>query len=324
MHAISPYMVTVTDFSGNLQDLWNIAGSSLHDFLKNIYYPSIKGVQKIVQLPTATEPGKNFIFDDLYAGATNSVAGVYKTGHFGFDTKIIDTLTNKPVFDRGRHQSDMRPFPFSFYFPHLTGQAGKAANLRGMLLLYRVNTSGIRGMVMPDLVVAFESYFPGLRLKIDKVVPTSVVTSVLQAGEVRKIRLIQNTLPADYSAVLKGNNIKKFYEFEAIIKPKQKTPFDDVNWLIDAIQKKTPVASVFTIPNVPVNKIKVEVSKRGKRRTIDLSNLDRLSSVIELENPVVGGDGHIDTQFWLDEADSLADDLFEELDIQIPQWNSTV
>lgn len=322
MHALSPYMVTVVDIkTGSLIDLWKIQNTSLYEYLKNIYYPSIKGVQKITQTPTNSESGKNYIFKDLYKGDLNSVAGFYSSGEFGFETDVIDTTTNAVVFSRGSDQSDMRPFQFSFYFPKSSNQSDR---LRGILLLYRNNSSGIRGMVMPDLLAKFQSAFPGLRLIIEKIVPTAVVTSVLSSGSIRKIRLIQNSLPSDYSKVLTGNDVKNFYEFEAIIKPKPRTPFKDINWLINAVKNKTKPSAIFTIPNSSISRVKVEVVNGSKKRTIDVGDLDKISPVIEITAPTLGTDGHIDPQSWLDEADSLADDLFSEIGVVIPKWNSLV
>ncbi len=303
MHAISPYMISVVDGSGVMQDLWNINGKSFFDYLKNIYYPSIKGVQKITQNPTSVDFGKNFIFKDLYQGTANSIAGVYQTGLYGFDSEIFDTVKNKVAYNRGNHQSDMRPFHFSFYVP----KNGKVANqLRGYLLLYRINNSGIRGIVMPDLIMSFSKAFPGLSLRVDKVIPTAVVSSLAKAATIKKIRIIQRTLPADYS------------------KPKRNTSFDDINWFLNAIGNKVSANSIFTIPGATVEKVKVEIAKGKKKRTVDVGNLDKISSVIEIDKPLIGSHGHIDAQFWLDEADSLADDLFFENNVVIPAWQSLV
>ena len=323
MHAISPYMVTVVDGKSKMQDLWNLNGSSLHAYLKQHYFPGIAGRQQVVQKPTSDESGKVYIFKKLYTGTPTSIAGVYDSGLFGFETNIVDTVSvsSVPVFTRSKDQSDMRPFHFSFYLP---SSKNVADNLRGMLLLSRIDTSGIRQMVMPDLIQSFDRAFPGLKLRIEKIVPSAVVSSLLQASKIRKIRLFQHTLPKDYSQVLGANDVKRFYEFEAVIKPQRGTPFSDVNWFLDAIKNKTPASSIFTIPNSTIDRVKVEVLKGKKVRTSDVGDLDKVSPVMQITKPKLGADGHIEPQFWLQEADSLADDLFSETGVNLPTWNSTV
>ena len=323
MHALTPYLVKVIDVNTKIpQDLWNIGGTSLYEYLKNKYFKGILGKQIITRKPTALDLGQNYILSKLYKGSQQSVAGCIEVGVFGFESKIYDTIQKRVAHNRGRDQSDLHPFHFSFYTPN---SANIAHRLNGFLLLYRFNNRGMRSIVMPDLIIDFEKTFPGLKLIIEKAVPASVVNSIFNGGVVKKIRIFQNTIPKDLSSILSVQDQKKFLEVETVIKPKPRTAFSDVNWALDAIKQRKKVDKIFTIPSLNPTKIKVSIDRNGKTRSINLGAIETISSTIDIDNPtIIKSTGHIDPQNWLDEADDLADGLFEEIQVNLPPWKSLV
>lgn len=323
MHAITPYLVKVVDAnSGIPQDLWAINGTSLYDYLKNVYFKGILGKQIITRPATSSELGQNYIVSQIYNGTPQSVAGSVDVGVFGFESKIYDTVTRQLAHKKGKDQSDLQPFHFSFYTPNAKNIAHR---LNGFLLLYRFNNRGMRSIVMPDLILSFEKAFPGLKLVIEKAVPASVVNSLFKGGVVKRIRIFQNTIPQDLSSILSAQDQKKFLEVETIIKPKPSTAFSDINWALDAIRQRKTADKIFTIPNVTPTKVKVLIGRNGKLRNVNLGAIETISSTIDIESPqIIKSTGHIDPQNWLDEADELVKGLFDESDVSLPPWKSKV
>mgnify|MGYP007066787035 CR=1 FL=1 len=227
MHSITPYLIKVVDDKNVPQDLWNINGGSFYDYLKKIYFPKIINNQIITRQPTGTELGQNFILRKIYTGTSESVAGSIDVGVFGFESTIFDTQTKSVAHQRSKMQSDLQPFNFVFY----TAKSNNLAHrLFGFLTLSRFNNRGIREIISPNLIFDFESTYPGLRLIIEKTVPAQVMSSIVKGGNVKTIRIFENTMSSDISALLSPKDQKKFHEVEIIVKPKPRTWFSDVIW----------------------------------------------------------------------------------------------
>ena len=319
MFSIAPYLFQVLDSKEIPQDLKLINGGSFHSYLKN-YFSSIK--DKPSQIPvTGTQQYKTYVFKKEYLGDAHSVAGLFQTGIYGFESDIYSFAAKKVSHRRKKDEADMLPFNFSFYTP-----ASKDINdrLKGLLLLGRFNTLGIRGIVVPNLIEHFGTANPGLKLKIERYVPASLITSVMHGAKVKKIRLIKSGLPKDLANALSPTDYAKVLDFECVIRPKRRTWFSDVNWALDAMSKKFDPKAAFSLGEFTPDRVKIEMAKGTKVRTVDLSNFGKLSSNINLENVAVGSDGYIGASDWLAEADSLADDIFLSWDSGVPKWNSRV
>lgn len=321
MHGIAPYIFHVEDDSGVKQDLWNLNGKSFFDYLKNDYFPGIKGIPRLVQDSAPGVLGKNYILSKVYQGTASSVAGCVSTGEFGFESDIVDTITKSVIHKRKTHESGMLPFHFCFYAPKTTNQQER---LIGVLLLSRFNKLGIRGVFLPNLIVHFASAFPGMELKVEKVVPASFVNAVVKGGDLKKIRLFANKIPDGARKALANAGFDNFYEVEMIIKPKPRTFFSKPAWM-SSLKQGVPLNSLITLPDTDITKIKVEVSRlKGRSRTLDISNAKTMAANIEIDKPTLLASNHIDPACWLEEADALADELFLELGLSLIPWNNKI
>lgn len=320
MHGISPYTFKVIDEEGIQQDLWNLNNISFLDYLRNQYSSHFFDSPTTSQESLNGVVGKNYIFDRKFKSTEESFAGRYSTGEYGYEAEIFDNDKRSFTGKREKFESTMLPFHFCFYTP----KSDEVLNrFLGLLILGRFNGYGIKSIVMPHLVTHFESAFPGLRLKIEKIVPTSFVNAVLKETNLKKIRLTTNKIPESYRSVFVGNDFDNVYEVETIIKPKPRSFFSKPSWLSE-LAHGVPIDTIISIPDVEITKLKVEVSRgKGRSRTINIADVHTMAANIEIEDPQLNSGNHITSESWMSEADSLADDIFLEYGLEIKKWNNS-
>ncbi|QGW82119.1 hypothetical protein [Variovorax paradoxus] len=305
MFSIAPYYVEIVDDKKQPIDVWNIQ--------KNV---NLRGVVEqflasVVDQPLVRETHqakKTYVLRKLFTGSPRTVGGRYQTGHYGFESDIWDTVKKASAHKRTKVQADMLPFLFNFYFPKSTNAAQQK---RGLLLLGRFNTMGIRSMIMPELKKYVAAAHPGLELRVDKVAPTAVVTTLLNQGQVKKIRLVKKSLPSDFASVLGNADKPEFLDLEYVFRLKRNSFFTDVDWIKKLVAGKIQTKDIFTIsPDNQPDNIKVEIVHGSKTRVIDLGNRGKVSPNIDITDDVrVDATGHPDPESWLEQADDLASEI---------------
>lgn len=319
MFAIAPYIFSVVDNKEVAQDLNNINGLKFEDILSN-YLKSIKDVPKVISTAGAVH-SKSFIFRDKYKGCSGAISGIFQTGTQGFESEIYNFTSKTVSHKRVKEEGDMLPFHFSIYIPQ---SSKKVDRLKGLILLSRFNTLGIRKFVIPDLQNHFASAYPGLKLNVERFVPEALLTAFLQNSKVKTIRLIRSSLPKDFADKFSSADQKKVLDFECVIRPKRKTWFDDINWALQALDKKFNPKAVLSLGEYTPDRVKIELVNGGKKRTVDLANLGRMSSNVSIDHVKPGPNGFISAKDWLSEADELADEVFQSWDVTLPKWQSEV
>lgn len=316
MHAVAPYMVQIKDERKQVQDLWKFYGTeTLHAVLSDYYRSNLGKYQ-----PSPTQANRMFMVAKHFLGSPESVCGIYHTGQHGFESDIYRTSKKKVTHKRLTDEADMMPFHFAFYMHKSKVRAQRS---RGLLLLARFNTLGVRHITIPHLQEYFRNRFPGFALEVSRVVPRVVLESVLREGALKTIRLIRKTLPTDIADVLSDEDRDRVQDLELVIRSKRRTYFRDVDWILRTIGGQVNISDVVTIPSFPHDSIKLEVKIDGITRTVDLGNTNKLSSNIELTNTTIAR-GHPTSPSWLTEVDSIASGIVESWGDDRPSWHSAV
>lgn len=317
MHAIAPYLIRVVDDQKQAQDLWKFSGNeNLHQVLMDYFRANRGNYQK-----SLSESDRMFMVAKLFTGSAQSVCGVYQTGQHGFESDIYSTSKKKITHKRLTDEADMRPFHFAFYMHRSKIPAQRT---RGLLVLSRFNTLGIRGIAISHLQQYFKSRFPGFALEVSRVVPKVVLESILANGSLKTIRLVRKTIPQDVADILSKDDLDRVQDLELVIRSKRQSKFSDIDWIFKVLNGKAKISDVVTIPSFPHDGIKLEVQMDGVTRTLDLGNTGKLSSNIELDAVQVGVDGHPVSKSWLSEVDSIAADIVESWGDVKPRWISQV
>lgn len=314
MFAIAPYLVEVRDSAKQPQDLWDFFHKdTLHDVLMEYYKQNLNKYQA-----STANPQRMFMVSNVCTGTSTSLAGVYKTGQFGFESQIYSINAKKITHNRQTDEADMMPFYFSFYMPKNT-TAGQRA--RGLLLLGRFHALGVRHITIPHLQQHFKQKFNDLSLNIERVVPKVVIESLLKDGTLKAIRLIKNNLPKDIADVFSQNDRDQIQEIEMVIRSKRKSHFQDVNWILNAFQSNAPASQIITVPSFPHDNVKLEVQIDGRKRTVNIGKPGNLSSNIELDLQP-DADGHPKLSEWLASADDLAANIVASWGVNGANWKS--
>jgi len=315
MFALAPYLIEIKDDKKQPQDLWKFySKETLHSVLLDYYRSNLRNYQA-----SLGRDKRMFMVASLYAGTPTSVCGSYQTGQYGFESDIYNTTQKKVAHKRKIDEADMMPFNFSFYLPRSTS-AGQRT--RGLLLLSRFNTLGVRQLTIPHLRDYFAKRFPLFKLEVSRVVPKIVLEAILSQGSLKTIRLIKKSLPSDIADALSEADREKVQDIELVIHSKRRSYFSDVDWLLRAIENNTPPSEIITIPSFEHDNIKLEVQMDGSTRTVDLGNTAKLSSNIEITNIVPGPNGHPKIFDWLREADSLAEVIVKSWGMSGQKWAS--
>ena len=315
MFALAPYLVEIKDEKKQTQDLWKFyLNENLHSVLLN-YYKSNLGTYQ----PSIGKDKRMFMVAAMHNGTSTSVCGTYQTGQFGFESDIYNTTRKKVAHKRQVDEADMMPFNFSFYMPRTTS-AGQRK--RGLLLLSRFNTLGVRGLTIPHLRQYFSNRFPTFTLEVSRVVPKIVLETILSQGSLKTIRLIKKSLPSDIADALSESDRESVQDVELVIHSKRRSYFSDVDWLLRAIEGNTRPSEIITIPSFEHDNIKLEIEMDGRIRTVDLGNTAKLSSNIEIANITPGPNGHPMLDDWLREADHLAGGIVKSWGMTGQKWDS--
>ena len=315
MFALAPYLVEIKDDKKQTQDLWKFYSSeSLHAVLLEYYRSNLGNYQ-----PSVGKDKRMFMVAAMYKGTSTSVCGTYQTGQYGFESDIYNTTQKKIAHRRQTDEADMVPFNFSFYLPRTTS-AGQRK--RGLLLLSRFNTLGVRQLTIPHLKRYFANRFPSFTLEVNRVVPKIVLETILSQGSLKTIRLIKKSLPEDIADALSDSDREKVQDVELVIHTKRRSHFSDIDWLLRAVEKNARPSEIITIPSFDHDNIKLEVQMDGRMRTVDLGNTAKLSSNIEINGITPGRNGHPKIEDWLNEADPLAAGIAKSWGMSGQNWSS--
>ena len=314
MFSLVPYLVEVKNEYKQPQDLWNFAaGNSLRAVLKDYYSSNLRNYQA-----SLGQSRRMFMIASMYKGISSSVAGTYQTGEYGFESEIYHTNKRQISYRRGTDEADMRPFHFSFYLPR---DKNAAQQKRGLLILARFNTLGVRDLTIPHLQHYFSLRFQDFELSVSKVVPRVVMETILREGVLKNIRLIRKSIPADVADALAEPDRKKIQHVELVIRSKRRSNFSDIDALMRIVDRKVKPSEIFVVDSFKHENVKLEVEMQGKLRTVDLGNLSKLSSNIEL-SVLPGPDGHPPIDAWLKEADEVAENVALSWGMDAPRWKS--
>lgn len=315
MFGIAPYLVQVYDEQKQPINLLNFFNNnSLKDFLDSYY------TNQLHKEVTTTKEKKSFLVVKKCEGSDTSVAGIYETGEFGFKSRIYSTIQRTTTHAREVDEADMHPFYFSYYFMK---QANAAQQVRALLLLSRFKTSGIRGMTIPHIQEKFFNQFPGFSLQVKRVLPASVLEALMKTGSLKKIRLINNTLPKDLAEKFSETDQSKVKEFEMVIQTKRNMYFEDIQWIWDAISKKKSPNEILTLDSFQPTNIKLDIKIGKQTRTLDVRNPGRLSSNIDVSDIAPDLNGHPKLDEWLIRADELAENIANSWGIPEIKWSTS-
>lgn len=277
LFSLTAYTVTVNKSGSKKDQRLDIFDGSTN--LLDVFYDFIK-----------KSIGNDFIFPDKkrvmrFAEISNRlndnfIAGI-QTGEYGFTSDIYDTNSKSNAHIRQKTEAEMLPFFLFAYFPK-----GKS---KGVLIFQRFKQFGVRGYFMDEFYPFFSSNHTGYTLKIAKAVPATVLANILGKGQVKVFRFVKYQASSDIcDAMSKIDQDASTTEVEYVVKAKRNGYFGLLDPLKKEFSKAVPdFKSIVEIPNFDYDTIKVDIDISGKRKSVDLGKLFKISANVDITDDVI-------------------------------------
>ena len=264
--------------------------------------PSVPGTKEVFYTGshTVTKAGKRHI-----------TYGVVQYAQYGAEYDITHVQARTVDFKQTKNHA--REEPFFFYFDFHDDVA------HGLMILQRIGGRGIKS----TFIRLFQDWFMNrngrdLTLRYGQEVPERLIEKAITAG-VRNLRVTQHKVPADLASKfgLRGYE-DDIQEVQVIVKAKKGKllPMKD---RINKVMGGRPVSELISIETVEADVASVKIKLGGRERVMRLTDGRRsVNAYWDVSKDVSEGkDGHADTGDLLAAARSLADDIYE--DLEIPQ-----
>lgn len=306
MFSVAPYLIQLLDEQQQPLDLWKFHGNNNLRSALIDYYTSEKDRY------TQFESNRIFRIPNVFESNEMSVAGTYQTGEFGYSGHLYDTKQKKISHKKQTSEADMVPFQFTFITPKSDIERLRQ---KGLLLLARHKSYGVRTITIPHLKLHIEKRFPGVRLDIKRLMPATLARLMLQKGHLQAIRLIKHKLPSTLEGLLDEPDKEVFQDVEIVIKAKRNKFFSPEKFL-KILEGKADFQSLYSIGEMSCNNVKLDIEIGGRSRRINVGSKLVKSDIEITEEIEVDASGYPTNKSWFSHIDELANQLFIELGVE--------
>lgn len=235
---------------------------------------------------------KVFKFEDCRTGeySTNGerifnyIIGKIKTGSYGYEAEIINTITGSIEYNKNMEDAEVMPFFFILAIP--VGDVN-----RGVIILQSHGIFGIKTIYQDFLSSYLKSINPDYELILGNIAPTAYIENYLREGILQKIRFFRYDIPHDISNQLGINNgVEESYEEYTINKPSGFIR-NNGNRIRECIRGQRLVSNIVRLDDFEYDNVKLEFKLGRRYKTINLGNIDNLNlseDITDLVN-LIGG-----------------------------------
>lgn len=299
MFGLAPYRIFITKRDdGTEVSLWESTGKK--------GFPHWFHKYCIDQLGTLQPREENRVarFARISANSDKTfVCGRFQTGEYGFASELVNSKSKTVSHERTIDEAEMLPFFFGLATP-------KQVN-SGVLILQRFRNFGMRGFFVPQLIHDFEESHKGHKLTIERLVPSTLMNTLLDGSIVKSMRFVRHTMPQAIEDALGSSGFGSHVsDVELVIKAERKGSLPLLDGIKEVVSGKKNYADVVSIRGWEYESIKLDLEYAGRRRTIDIGKPFRINPNIEITDDVqLGADGHPVWKDVLSESADFAGDL---------------
>ena len=214
------------------------------------------------------------------------VSGVVVTGEYGYEADLYNVDTAAVSYQRTRTDAEMMPFYFLAELPVQLDE--------GVILLQRRSNLGIRTAFLQDFRDFFEETYPNLRVSFNSLVPPELLNEYLKDGRLTKVRFIRYAIPPDLTDAYDNlGHVEEEGTAELAFTPKRGEGIPLLGRVQDVIGGKRKVTEMVELPDFEYENVKVELYVGESRKTLDLSNVMKMSAYVDVTPDIqLGRDGH--------------------------------
>ena len=254
----------------------------------------------------------NIFFDERFQGETEEYYFLYailKSGVYGSSSDITDVETKEIKYRKNPNEAEVRPF---YLFVVIPKDTPTIKVQKGMLFFQNVGQFGVK-TITTDYMKDFFSKAFNITLTCRSIAPSLFIEKVLKRENINKIIMIKNHKSTDSS-----DNLGRGYGLET--RMLANLNLDGNFW--DGIMSKISHFvngrhNVFEFESKEYPILKVDVTIGGKKRTINLHNIDNLSIIENIPNEIKGVDGHPKMNELIKHLKNVADEYLKEMVLSI-------
>lgn len=210
------------------------------------------------------------------------LTGTIESGQYGNESKIKDADTQKVVHTKTVKQADMWPFYFLISLPEKKDE--------GIVILQRMGQFGIRKLVGKELKGLFEKKYPTFTPMINPLMPEEVVKKTLEKGIVTKVRFVRFGVHKDIAdAYDKHDHTEEIGSMQLVVSARRGKSLPLLGRVKDVLSKKRQLQNMIELPDFPYETVKVETNVNGRKRTVDLGNLQKVRAYYDVDHDVKRG-----------------------------------
>ncbi|MEG3439075.1 hypothetical protein V0288_18260 [Pannus brasiliensis CCIBt3594] len=209
------------------------------------------------------------------------IYGLVQSGSYGTTSEMIDITTQRSVYRRRPEDAEIMPFFFMLSFR-------KGAN-EVIFLIEKVGNYGVKD----NLIGFFKKYVAEQKLTLHckQFIMRNVIEQIFERGIVKTMRFIRYNVSTDiFDNTLDNGHQEIYLEKEIILKGKNLPISEKLRCLIHEIPymgRPPEVRELFALEEEEYDDLKIEVEIGGRQKTIDLNNLFRINSSIDITDEVI-------------------------------------
>ena len=197
----------------------------------------------------------------------NCVSGILKTGNYGFAAELENVNTGAT---KTRDVEDCQLVPLFFRFDFKKGKN------EGILLLQRYGVYGAKKTLEDDIGSFLAEKDADLKFSLNPIVDLDVVEKMF-AGELKEIHFISHEIPTDIADTIHLDVAQTQGTLKMVLSAKRKRQF--MPGFLDFLRPLYQAGQCVEIHDVKYQEAQLVIRLDGKRRTICLTDLDKMRSM---------------------------------------------
>lgn len=188
----------------------------------------------------------------------------------------------------------------------------------GLFLTERVHNRGVYSMFSIGLRRAFRKRYPDYVLEVNNLSPEAAVSRVLDNGEVKKIRLVRNSVPRDIADRYElSQHETELGTMETVISSPRRSSLGK-KVIEKVVRGEADVSRLLEWQGVDYSDLRVEVRVGRTTRTVSVASGKTPVVTFEIDEELLDDEGSLSDQAFYREANKVALDLAEDISLTRP------
>ncbi|MGC4999138.1 hypothetical protein [Streptomyces sp. DT195] len=228
-------------------------------------------------------------------------------GEYGVTSQFEERGSGNPRFNRELSDVEMLRFRSLVILPK-----GREV---GLLLTERVGNRGVYTAFSAGLRRAFRKRFPEYVVEVNNLAPEAALSRVLGQGNIKKIRLVRNSIPGDIADRYELNQHERVLgTFETVITAPRRS-FLAKKAIEKVISGDTEVSSLLDWQDANYDDLRVEVQVGRSTRTVSVSSGKTPLVTFDIDQELLDHDGNLSDGIFYQEAQKIAVELAEDMSL---------